>query len=289
MITVRSTQGARVALATLLLAACSTSGSSGSSSASTGTTGAGAVVSEEYLPGLEADLYRPAPASSRSAAVPLVVMIPGGGWVTADPRGLIPLAEDLATHGIAVVTTTIRGASNAFRFPGPVQDVLCALDSAVALSRSEGLTPGPVVLMGHSSGAHLAALAGLGAVGERGDCPHPPTQADALALLSGIYDPATFADVAEPLFGTRPTDDPARWRSASAYTWITQRPTLPVFLAHGDHDQLVPTIFTKRFATALEQAGHPVRLDIVAGADHFEIYSPASVGAALREWVTSLG
>ena len=289
MIAVRSTRAARVTLAVLVVAACRSGVSGGSSPAPTVRTAAGAVVSEEYLPGLKMGLYRPAPGSSRSPTVPLVVMIPGGGWVTADPTGLIPLAEDLSAHGIAVVTTTIRGASSAFRFPGPVQDVLCALDGAVALWRSQGLAPGPVILMGHSSGAHLAALAGLGAVGERGDCPRPPAQADALALLSGIYDPAAFADVAEPLLGTTPTEDPARWRSASAYTWITQRPALPVFLAHGDQDQLVPAIFTKRFATALEQAGHPVRLDIVAGADHFEIYSPAAVGAALREWITSLG
>jgi acetyl esterase/lipase len=143
--------------------------------------------------------------------------------------------------------------------------------------------------MGHSSGAHLAALAALDAVGERGDCPRPPTPIDAAALLSGIYDLTLAADIVQPLLGTTPTADPAGWHAASASTWVANRPELPVFLAHGDHDELVPEAFTTIFATALEQAGHPVRVDLVAGAGHHDIYTPAVIGADLAAWIASLG
>jgi acetyl esterase/lipase len=269
----------------LLLAACrtETSTSAPSSSGRAPTD----VSTEEYLPALEEDLYVPAEAAS-SATVPLLVMIPGGAWVSADRSGLAPLASYLSDQGLVVASATIRGAAPGFRFPEPVQDVMCAVDAAAERLRQRGLAPAPVVVMGHSSGAHLSALAALGAVDERGDCPHPPARIDAAVLLSGIYDPALVADVAEPLLGTSPHDDPAGWRNASAFTWVADRPEVPVLLAHGDHDELVPTSFTQRFASALEGAGHAVHVEIVPGAGHHEIYSPDSVGPRIVRWIAGL-
>ena len=44
----------------------------------------------DYLPGVAADLYLPStPASARKPiAAPVVVLVPGGGWQTADRLGL---------------------------------------------------------------------------------------------------------------------------------------------------------------------------------------------------------
>jgi acetyl esterase/lipase len=272
----------------LLLPACRAD-SSTTSPTPAGADGATAAVgTEEYLPGLEEDLYVPSPTGS-ATTLPLVVMIPGGAWVTADRSGLAPLAAYLSDHGLAVANATIRGANADFRFPGPVQDVLCAVDAAVERTRQRGVTPAPVVIMGHSSGAHLSALAALGAVDERGDCPHPPARIDAAVLLSGIYDLASAADVAEPLMGTSLQHDPDGWRAASAFTWTANRPEVPVLLAHGDHDELVPQSFTTRFATALEQAGHAVHVEIVPDAGHHEIYSPDAVGPDMVRWIAGLG
>jgi acetyl esterase/lipase len=270
----------------LLVPACQTKSSTSPTAPSVDEPTA-SVTTEEYLPALEEDLYVPSRTGS-ATTLPLVVMIPGGAWVTADRTGLAPLASYLSDHGLAVANATIRGAKADFRFPGPVQDVLCAVDAAVERTRQRGLTPAPVVVMGHSSGAHLSALAALGAVDERGDCPHPASRIDAAVLLSGIYDPALAADVAEPLMGTSPQDDPAGWRTASAFTWVANRPELPVLLAHGDRDELVPESFTTRFATALEQGGHAVSVDIVPDAGHHEIYSPDAVGAGMVRWVATL-
>jgi acetyl esterase/lipase len=271
----------------LLLPACQTESRPSSTPPSADDT-LPAISTEEYLPTLEEDLYIPSSAAS-ALAVPLVVMIPGGAWVTADRSGLAPLASYLSEHGLAVANATIRGADADFLFPGPVQDVMCAVDAAVERMRNGGLTPAPIVVMGHSSGAHLSALAALGAVVERGDCSHPPSRIDAAALLAGIYDLALAADVAEPLMGTSPHDDPAAWQDASAFTWVANRPEVPVFLAHGDHDELVPMSFTERFATALEAAGHAVQVDIVPDAGHHEIYSPEAVGPEMIRWITTLG
>jgi acetyl esterase/lipase len=216
-------------------------------------------------------------------------MIPGGAWVTADRSGLAPLASYLAEQGVVVANATIRGATADFRFPGPVQDVMCAVNAAVERMRERGLTPSLVVVMGHSSGAHLSALAALAAVDERGDCPYPSSPIDAAVLLSGIYDPALAPDVAQPLLGTAPHDDPSGWRTASALTWVGNRPEVAVFLAHGDRDALVPTSFTTNFAAALEGAGHAVHVDIVPDAGHHEIYLPDAVGPGMVRWIATLG
>jgi acetyl esterase/lipase len=285
--TSRRQTAALAVVAGLLLAACQAETGTSSTTPSSAGRSPPELSTEEYLPALEEDLYVPAGAAS-SPTVPLVVIIPGGAWVSADRSGLAPLASYLSERGLGVASAAIRGATPDFRFPGPAQDVLCAVDAAAERMRRRGLTPAPIVVVGHSSGAHLSALAALGAVDERGDCPHPPSRIDAAVLLSGIYDPALVSNVAEPLMGTTPQDDPDGWRNASAFTWVANRPEVSVLLAHGDHDELVPMRFTARFATALEEAGHAVQVEIVPGAGHHEIYSPDRVGPQIVRWVSTL-
>jgi len=79
---------------------------------STNTT---VVPVSEYLPGLEARFHLPAPAD----LVPLVVMVPGGGWSTADPAGFEGLARDLA-----ILALTVPAGYGLARFPVPGKDVI---------------------------------------------------------------------------------------------------------------------------------------------------------------------
>ena len=215
-------------------------------------------------------------------------MIPGGAWVTADRSGLAPLASYLSEHGLAVANATIRGADADFLAlarcrmscaPWTRWSACAAVASRRRPSSSWATPPVPISVHWPPSARSLNEATAL----------TPPSRIDAAALLAGIYDLALAADVAEPLLGTSPHDDPAGWRSASASTWVGNRPEVPVFLAHGDHDELVPESFTTRFATALEQAGHAVQVDIVHDAGHHEIYSPGAVGPDMVRWITTLG
>jgi acetyl esterase/lipase len=237
-----------------------------------------------YRPGLEADVYIP----DRRGTVPLVVLIPGGGWVTADRAGLAPLAERLSADGMFVINATYRAAEAGVVFPTPVQDVLCATAYAVERAERAGRRPSPVVLVGHSSGAHVAALAALGAVDGAADCQLPAVAPDALAGLAGVYDISAFADVVRPLIGASPAEAPDAWHAANAMTWVTARPSLPVFLAHGYSDGLVPASFTTRFATALEDADHAVHVELFLGAGHHDLYRPDVIAAPLEAWIRTL-
>lgn len=234
---------------------------------------------------MASDLFLP---TGRTGSAPVVVLVPGGGWTSADRSGLRPLAEALAASGLAVVSTTYRTATQGAFFPLPVRDVVCAIDDAVATVVAAGVTVGPVVVVGHSAGAQLAALAAL--VGDRyqAGCPRPARTIDAFVGLAGPYDVALLPDVAVALFGVPPSKDPQAWHDGNPLTWAAQRPKLPVLLLHGDLDTTVPPFFSRAFATALKDGGHPVTLTEVTGADHQSIYRPERAAAPIVAFVRTL-
>jgi acetyl esterase/lipase len=235
----------------------------------------------DYRPGLAADVYLP----DRAGPAPVVVLVPGGGWQSAERDGLAPLADRLAGAGMMAVNVTYRAADDGARLPAPVQDVDCAVRFAAARAVEVGVEPEPLLVLGHSAGAHLAALDALAGDRFGGACRWPPRQVDGLVGLAGPYDVARFSSAAGPLFGTAPADDPDRWRRGNPMTWVAQRPELAVLLAHGDSDELVPISSTRSFAAALREAGHPVREETVPGADHSAIYSAEVIAPTVIDWV----
>ncbi|HZC71103.1 MAG TPA: alpha/beta hydrolase [Jatrophihabitans sp.] len=242
------------------------------------------VVTADYLPGVGADLFLPAHVQR----APLVVLIPGGGWQTSGRRGLQPLAERLVSRGIVAVTATYQAASDGVRFPVPAADVECAIDFATARTRRAGITPGPVLALGHSAGAHLAMLTAL--TGQRfraAHCSYPPARVDGVIGLAGPYNIMSLQTLAQHLFGASPAADPTDWRTANPVTWVRQRPNMPVLLANGTDDTTVSPTFATSFAERLRAAGHPVRLEIVPGANHGSIFQPDVIAHRILAWIHS--
>lgn len=239
---------------------------------------------EEYRAGLEASVFLPAPLSE----APLVVMVPGGAWRTADPSGYAQLATFLAEAGAVAVTAEVGAAENGAVYPGPIEDIRCAASYGAARAREAGIEPGPVIVMGHSSGAHLASLAALGADEGMPDCPDPDAPIDALVGLAGVYDVDRLPALAVFLFGVSPEEDPAIWAEGNPLLQADLRPDLPVLLAHGTSDPLVPVSFSEDFASALTDGGHDTTVVIVEGADHGEVLLPRFTGEAILEWIRAL-
>jgi acetyl esterase/lipase len=276
----RARSSAAVALLTasaLLLASCGGDGSSaeqGSAGPTTRGYGSGRTAYPHVPDGV--------------TAAPVVVMVPGGGWVSADPSGLGPLADALADAGVLAVPVTIRAAQDGVTYPVPVEDVRCALAAGAAIAADAGVEPTALVLLGHSSGAHLSAVAALAPDTVAPTCDDPLVDADGLVGLAGPYDVRAFADGAEALFGTTPEEDPGTWALADPLLLADRRPGLPVLLLHGDADEVVPVEATRSFAAALEAGGHDTTVTIVPGADHDRIYSPDVVAEAVADWVEGL-
>ena len=274
-----------VAIVAMLVAAMLVSCGGSSSPAPGGSSLVGPPsMTVEYAPGLTEDIYLP----EGKGRVPLVVLVPGGSWKTADPAGLVGLAAALANAGVAAATTRIRAAADGVVYPDPVEDVLCAVAAATERIRSRGYLPDPVAVLGHSSGAHLAALAVLAADDYSPDCAFPAVTPDALIGVSGPYDISQVSEPASALLGTNPDDDPATWASANPVERADLRPEVPVLLLHGEADETVPIAFTSQFAQALESAGHPTTVQLVPRADHHSIYRADVAGERVVEWLLTI-
>jgi acetyl esterase/lipase len=85
------------------------------------------------------------------------------------------LAGDQAVRGAAVVVISYRTSDSEAFFPVPVEDVACGLGYAV--HAMDGLDVSEVVLAGHSSGAHMAAMVALAPEDfVSPECPTSPSQ-----------------------------------------------------------------------------------------------------------------
>jgi acetyl esterase/lipase len=240
----------------------------------------------QYLPGVEADLYLP--SRGRHRPVPIVVMVPGGGWQTADRTGLGQLAQALVAEGIAVTNTTYRIGVEAARFPVPVQDVACAVDASVAVVRRAGFRPGPVVLLGHSAGAHLSSLAAFGAAEFRTpQCRYPRARVDGWVGLSGIYDLRLVGEYAWTMMGATAEEAPELYARAATETYLGDggRTHIDALVAHGDADELIPTFVATDFAALLTDRGYETQLTIVPGADHLGTFQAPAIADTLVAWL----
>jgi acetyl esterase/lipase len=245
------------------------------------------VTTAEYLPGVEADLYLP--GRPRGRTLPLVVMVPGGGWRTADRSGLGQLAEALVADGVAVSNATYRVGQEASRFPVPAQDVTCAVDAAVAAVRRSGLRPDPVVLLGHSAGAHLSSLAAFGAPHFRtARCPYPRTRVDGWVGLSGVYDLRIVGEWSWTMMGGTAEELPELYARAATETYLGAggRTHVDALVVQGDTDEILQsTSVATDFAALLRERGYDTSLRIVAGADHNATYQAPVVADTILRWL----
>lgn len=236
----------------------------------------------EVVPHVAVHVVEPAGGATPEV---VVVLVPGGGWTSADPTGMVPLAERLADGGALVVLGTYRTAGDEVYFPGPAQDVGCLVAFAADAAVERGSDGAEVVLLGHSAGAQLAAVVALDPdVARSPDCPYPPAGADRLVGLAGVYDVTAAPDLAVHLFG--PDDvDPSGWAAGDPVALAGNRPDLPVLLVHGDADTLVPVSATYALMRALLDAGHPVEVSYLEDVDHHTVYTADVAGPVVEEWL----
>jgi acetyl esterase/lipase len=241
----------------------------------------------EYLPGLAAHLRFPV----ADEPAPLIVLVPGGGWSSADPTGLIPLARLLTDAGSTTALITYSTTGDGTTFPEAVDDVACAVRWSANQARSHGRAPTRVVLLGHSAGGHLAALVALSGDEFGRDCPDPPVDIDGLIGLAGIYDTGPFRGFMSQWMGISPTEQPETWERADPVEWLRRGVVTPTglraLLLHGDEDQSVPLTQTTALRDALNTAGIEVDSTVLAGQDHLEIFEAPNAGPPIVSWMAA--
>ncbi|MFC6238089.1 alpha/beta hydrolase family protein [Longivirga aurantiaca] len=240
-----------------------------------------------FDPSLTTTLYSPVAVPARPT-VPLIVLVPGGGWQSHDSTGFMPLATGLSDAGYLVATTEYRAGNEGIGFPASLQDVLCSTAYAAALASRSEPKPGPVVLVGHSAGGHLAALAAVSGTTLARPCADPIPEIAGVVGLAGIYDTQTFQPMMADWFGTPRADDVALWESGDPIHYVqtgAAPSTVQVLLIHGDGDDVVPLSQSRSFASALEDAGIPVELDVLAGEDHMSVIAVGVVQEPIETWL----
>jgi acetyl esterase/lipase len=185
-----------------------------------------------------------------------------------------------------VVTASYRATRDDVVYPVPVQDVACAASWTMEKAVGQGYTPSSLVVVGHSAGAHLAALATLAPGEFAGDCPATPVAPTGLVGLAGPYDLAAVERLAESFVGVPRSQAAEVWSSADPMHRAAGRPEVDVLLLHGDADRAVSSAVSREFAVALRDGGHDVTFEVLPGVDHLGLVVAAEVaGPVIARWV----
>lgn len=205
------------------------------------------------------DLYLPGEAAGGQR--PLVVFVYGGGWTSGSRGEYYFVADALTDAGYAVaIPDYIKYPQGVF--PAFVDDVA----QAVAWLADNVAQYAPVsefVLMGHSAGAHTAAL----------------LITDPRYFADLAFDPArigAFVGLAGP-YGFRPQEQKYRAIFANLENFDLMRPLHfangsepPMLLLHGEDDTTVLPVNTRKFAARIEAGGGSAQTRFYTGAGHIE-------------------
>lgn len=213
---------------------------------------------------------------------PAAVLVHGGGWTGGSPDLMAELARFLTDQGFLTVNAGYTLADGTAGFPAAVDDVACAVRHAAAHPEGDGT----VAVIGHSAGAHLAALVALdpGVYGT-GCTIEESLLPDRLVGLAGPYDVARIGPLLVPFFGVGPGEDPELWVSGNPLLQAANNPGLSTLIMHGGSDGLVDYSFAADFADALGEAGAQVVVEIVEGARHRDMHDPEFVGDLIITWL----
>ena len=217
------------------------------------------------------DLYLPPKEKGPS---PIVINIHGGGWnhgVKESQTGY----GSFFKAGFAVANMEYRLTPQATA-PAAVEDTRCALIYLIKNAKALNIDVNRIVIMGGSSGGHLALMGGLLGNDHRfdGNCPGIDN-----VKVAAIIDKYGITDVWDWGYGKNITSKSAnRWlgdkekdqkfaASVSPMTYVSKN-SPPTFIVHGDADSTVPYQQSVALHKKLQDAGVITEFMTVPGGGH---------------------
>jgi acetyl esterase/lipase len=222
---------------------------------------------------------------------PLVVFVPGGGFVTANKSGSLARRTHLAEQGYAVASIEYRTIRDGATYVDGVADAKAAIRFLRAHAAEYGIDPAEVAVFGESAGGYLASMVGTtGGVArfERGAHLDRSSRVRAvvnwygpsdLSKVAADFDPATRAAqenstdnarvkyVLGPNDPTRLLDAPAAVAAADPATYAGPGDAAFAHF-HGSDDRVISPSQTVLLHHALASKGLPTARFLVEGAGH---------------------
>ncbi len=213
------------------------------------------------LPRQKLDLYTSAAAPARG----VVVFVHGGYWDSGDKSEYPFVADSFTNQGFITVIANYRLVPEV-TFPSYAEDVALAVKWVFDNIVNYGGDPEKVFLMGHSAGAHIAALVAyderyLEAVGAT----------PKLAGFVGLAGPYDFLPLAPDDARSRAALGPEATRAQTQPVNFVGGDEAPALIAIGLEDTTVNPNNSLRFAERLEASGGEVELKTYRGLDHVGI------------------
>lgn len=252
-----------------------------------GVVPAGVTVRRDIAYGVDPaqryDIYLPAGRGEARAAV--IVMVHGGGWKRGDKAADRVVTNKVARwvpRGAMFVSINYRLLPRA-GVEEQVRDVARAIAHVQLTAAAHGGDAGRLILMGHSAGAHLAALvsadpAMVAAAGGR-------AWLGTIALDSAALDvPAVMGGRHLPLYDAAFGADPGFWQRMSPLHRLSAR-SLPVLAVCSTRRPDAPCDQAQSFVTRARNAG--ARLSELRGEalGHAEINGELGLPGAYTEAV----
>jgi acetyl esterase/lipase len=205
------------------------------------------------------DVYAPRGA----ADAPVIVFFYGGNWQSGRKEMYRFVAAALAARGYVTIVPDYRVYPDVF--PAFLEDGALAVAWAKQNAARFGGNPGKLVLMGHSAGAHIAAMVTLD--GQWLRTVGLDSQKD-IAGLIGIAGPYDFLPLRDPtLQAIFAADDMTRTQPIS----FVSGGEPPALLVTGRTDQTVSPGNTRRLAARLRAAGNDVSEIVYPRVGHLSI------------------
>ena len=233
------------------------------------------------------DIYKPHHAVKPT---PVIVFWHGGRWSFGDKSQYRFVAATLCDLGYVVVVPNYRHYPQV-KMPGFMQDAAHAAVWVADHAAEFGADPKQLYFMGHSAGAHMAALLALDPH-YLADAGKPGLPIAGVIGLSGPYDflPLTEDDTRD-MFGPPdlyPKSQPINFARAGAP---------PMLLVHGEADNTVWPKNSRNLAAALSAKGVAVTLRLYPKLRHADTVAALSAVARgrapvkdeIRKFVESTG
>lgn len=197
---------------------------------------------------------------------PVVVLIHGGCWresINLDHIGY--LAAALTGDGYATWSLEYRRAGDdSGGWPATFDDVLAGFDHLAKVADEAGLDRKRVVIVGHSSGGHLA----LWAASQRRDAIR------GVVSLSGVPDLRGAASTVCPGMIPRVIGRDENYSKTSPIEMLPLG--VPQWIVAASLDSIVPPKWAEQYVGAARNKGDRVQLVTIRDAGHFELIVPTT-------------